>query len=991
MLFGNALDEIIHKLEVFLTVDKEINVLEKEGRLGKDKVLNGSALSLYGGITGEQPVLVVLAAGKGTRFGKSPKCIQPVHGVPLARHAMDAFRQVSPAPVICLVSYLHEEVMAALGDDNIYVRSDRPSGGTAFAAWEAFCVDELTQNDPLLMITMGDRIVPSSVFERLLQTHREGEVEADLTCLTATYEPPRNQGKGRILRDDQGRVVRMVEQRDIDAEKDSLTRSALMNLTEGNCPLYLVRASVLKRELAPLSNKNAQKQYYLTDIVASLSRVGADIRTVTTTPSDPEYDVLCSDVTRAEDMALLEGVLSASEECKPAGDSDFRAVAQRFAEDRPSVQVAAIAGQMESVYNVGLGENLSFRQDQPLSIGVAGGRLRIAFMHPDMERFFGPAWQMPIGAGTAEGQEQIVVLMQEADDRQIHLYPLDPQYREKVNAISSDNELMYPSEEVSSLHAYEEFGTQMSENLLLSLGYFSDEELQTRTKQGLPLPPASLWVSSNMRRPFALVANAIASLRTLRHGTYAAKVRKHLGRQEFRGLRLATIGNVPQGGFSSSSAMTVATKNALNSLFDLGIPEDLLIHLAAQAEYGTGVRAGSLDQATEQKGKAGQGTLISSNPRDNYSILGTYPIPTERISILFPYSVPRDREAWKWSWGFFGSGTDSEALTAGEIRKFTGKAAEIAAILTELPEETDFFKVMESDFLKNGTLGRESRKWVTSVLRKIPLRIDREELRQLVLSKLQDQAAADALTITESLFDGWRTPHLAIADGAGGVLHESSVPLRATVAYLFAEVARNFYMIHHPDDWISCVTRSQRGDCCFLIDPDCLPTPEQMVQEQSWEKEVRGPERLERWLEKAEAIPIDFDEGLRDEDLTGAEPLDLLAIKGGSFFRGLALLDLVEAMLKRAFGNDSVAVRVNAAGQGDYFQVHVDRQKADVDSVKTFIQKAFYERFDLKPETPFVEVHPGGGATGCRIARADMLPQIIRHLRELAGEASSLT
>ena len=82
------------------------------------------------------------------------------------------------------------------------------------------------------------------------------------------------------------------------------------------------------------------------------------------------------------------------------------------------------------------------------------------------------------------------------------------------------------------------------------------------------------------------------------------------------------------------SAVTVATKNAINSLFELGIPPDLLVHLACQAEYGTGVRAGSLDQATEQKGRAGQGTLISSNPKENYRIIGTYPVPADRFQIV---------------------------------------------------------------------------------------------------------------------------------------------------------------------------------------------------------------------------------------------------------------------------------------------------------------------------------------------------------------------
>ena len=69
-------------------------------------------------------------------------------------------------------------------------------------------------------------------------------------------------------------------------------------------------------------------------------------------------------------------------------------------------------------------------------------------------------------------------------------------------------------------------------------------------------------------------------------------------------MRLVSTGNIPQGGFSSSSAVTVATKNAINALFDLQISPDVLVHLACQAEYGTGVRAGSLDQATEQKGQA---------------------------------------------------------------------------------------------------------------------------------------------------------------------------------------------------------------------------------------------------------------------------------------------------------------------------------------------------------------------------------------------------
>ena len=184
--------------------------------------------------------------------------------------------------------------------------------------------------------------------------------------------------------------------------------------------------------------------------------------------------------------------------------------------DRPEGQIASISRQLLDLMTMVRKKKLLFNPAKSIGIGISGGRLRIAFMHPDMVRFFGPAWQMPIGAGSEEGEEQIVILLQSADDGRIHLTPMNQQFRESINSIPADYEIMYPGEEVSDMSAYEKFGTRMSEGLLLSLGYFSDEELTERRRKSQPLPPSTLWVSSNMRRPFALVGNAIASLRTLR-------------------------------------------------------------------------------------------------------------------------------------------------------------------------------------------------------------------------------------------------------------------------------------------------------------------------------------------------------------------------------------------------------------------------------------------------------------------------------------------
>lgn len=968
-------------------------LLRDATRLAQEKIPNREMRGLFDAIRASHPVLVILAAGRGTRFGEAPKCAQQVCGIPLALHSIRSFRSLWPTPAICIVGYRHDEVMAALGNDNIYVVSENPAGGTAFAAYEAFSVAELERRDPVICIGMGDRITPAAVFNKLLDTHLSGEREADLTFLTAIYEPPKNRGKGRVIRDAAGQVLGIFEQRDIDALGDEKLRQPLDGLKEGNCPLYAIRSRTLMRHLEHLDNSNAQGQYYLTDIIEGIRKEGGKIRTITTTVHDPEYDLLCSDVTGPEDLALLEGILRSSG-ADPLTHSVDEA-AHLIRKDRPAGQVAAIASQLEELLRTAADSALGFRKDQPVAVGISGGRLRIAFMHPDMGRFFGPAWQMPIGARDATGREQIVILMQGSEDRRIHLYPTNPEFREKTVSVDSDSDYMYPGEEVADWYSYEGFGTRMAERLLLSLGYFTDEELQRRRDIGQPLPPASLWISTSMRRPFSLVGNAIASLRTVRRGNLGSRVQAALGREGFRGLRILTTGDIPRGGFSSSSAVTVATKNALNALFDLGIPPDLLVHLSCQAEYGTGVRAGSLDQATEQKGRAGEGTLISSNPRDNYRILGTYPVPAGRFHVLFPYSVDRDREAWKWSAGTYGADSHQGIQTTGEMRKMTGKSSELAAILLRLPIDTDFFKEVEDEFLQHGMLGAARRRWVCEVLKKLPLLMPREQLRRRILdsrgwyvAQLRETEGLDAAAAEEkaeatfaSLFAGWRNPMLRRTTPKGQIAEEEGVPLRAMVAYLFGEVAKNFYLIHHPERWIEFVTRSQRGDRCFDIDPDRLPGREEMISAMGWENGCSGPDLMARWLERFEAGPFDYNRGLDDESLSAEDPPNLHLLEGSNFFRGLALIDLAEAMLQRAFGTDAVAVRVNAAGQGDFFQVHVDTAKIRVEDVKAFLRLAFYRRFSLSPEQEFVEVHPGSGAVGVRLERFDHLSGLIRALR----------
>ncbi len=98
------------------------------------------------------------------------------------------------------------------------------------------------------------------------------------------------------------------------------------------------------------------------------------------------------------------------------------------------------------------------------------------------------------------------------------------------------------------------------------------------------------------------------------------------------------------------------------------------------------------------------------------------------------------------------------------------------------------------------------------------------------------------------------------------------------------------------------MTRSQGGDRCYHIDPAALPDADDMTAEAPWERGLSGPERLSRWLTRVGAKPVDVNRGLDDATLAQNPPPDLYHLEGSNFFRGLALIDLPEAMLKRAFG-----------------------------------------------------------------------------------------
>ena len=117
---------------------------------------------------------------------------------------------------------------------------------------------------------------------------------------------------------------------------------------------------LLYRHLLNITNANAQGQYYLTDIIHSICMAGGDIRTITTTVNEPEYDLLCSDVTQPMDLALLEGILASNIGLLIPEEMEVEEAARRIMAGRPAGQIASIARQLVELLSMIKQEKLAF-------------------------------------------------------------------------------------------------------------------------------------------------------------------------------------------------------------------------------------------------------------------------------------------------------------------------------------------------------------------------------------------------------------------------------------------------------------------------------------------------------------------------------------------------------------------------------------------------------------------------------------------------------
>ncbi|KMK74485.1 bifunctional UDP-N-acetylglucosamine diphosphorylase/glucosamine-1-phosphate N-acetyltransferase GlmU [Alkalihalobacillus pseudalcaliphilus] len=204
---------------------------------------------------------IILAAGQGTRMkSKLYKVLHPVCGKPMVQHVVDRVNRVGFDKKVTIVGHGADVVQEVLGDQVSYVVQEEQLG-TGHAVMQAESL--LSDKEGTTIVLCGDTpLITEETISQLLQAHEKKQ--AQITVLTAVTENPT--GYGRIIRNQQGLVERIVEHKDATEEERSVK--------EINTGTYCFDNQTLFNALKKVGNENAQGEYYLPDVIEIVQSEG---------------------------------------------------------------------------------------------------------------------------------------------------------------------------------------------------------------------------------------------------------------------------------------------------------------------------------------------------------------------------------------------------------------------------------------------------------------------------------------------------------------------------------------------------------------------------------------------------------------------------------------------------------------------------------------------------------------------------------------------
>jgi bifunctional UDP-N-acetylglucosamine pyrophosphorylase/glucosamine-1-phosphate N-acetyltransferase len=209
------------------------------------------------GLTDLSIMGIVLAAGQGKRMkSKLYKVLHKVCGKPMVGHVVGALERIDTQRMVVVVGHGADLVKQYLGDRVEYAMQEQQLG-TGHAVLQAEAL--LGAEDGLTVVLYGDTpLITSESLLDMIKLHNEKGAAA--TVMTALMEDP--SGLGRIIRDEHGRVSRIVEQKDCNEQE--------REVKEINSGMYCFTNRKLFDALNKVTNHNVQGEYYLTDVIGIL-------------------------------------------------------------------------------------------------------------------------------------------------------------------------------------------------------------------------------------------------------------------------------------------------------------------------------------------------------------------------------------------------------------------------------------------------------------------------------------------------------------------------------------------------------------------------------------------------------------------------------------------------------------------------------------------------------------------------------------------------
>ena len=206
---------------------------------------------------------VILAAGKGTRMNSElPKVVHKCNGQPMVHYVIKAAKDAGAYDVCVIVGYKAKEVKASIYDVVEYAEQAEQLG-TGHAVK---CAKEFIGTEGDTIVLCGDTpLITGETLNALVEMHRK---QANgVTVLSAILDDAT--GYGRIIRDADNNFMKIVEQKDATEEEKQVK--------EVNSGMYIFNSEALSASLELLSSNNAAGEYYLTDTIALIKKIGLKV------------------------------------------------------------------------------------------------------------------------------------------------------------------------------------------------------------------------------------------------------------------------------------------------------------------------------------------------------------------------------------------------------------------------------------------------------------------------------------------------------------------------------------------------------------------------------------------------------------------------------------------------------------------------------------------------------------------------------------------